>query len=307
MADIRTGSAQLLVVGGGAAGMAAASAAALHGLDVVLCDERSSPGGILPQCIHNGFGLGRYGRDMTGPEYCSVEKEVFLSSGAEYLPDTYVMSIRPDRTAVVSGPQGVREISFEECVLACGCRERPLWSLPVGGTRPAGIYTAGEAQEAVNLDHHDIGSRIFILGSGDIGMIMARRFALLGKTVVGIAEIRDHLGGMKRNQQECIEAFDIPVCLNSTVTEVHGYPDLTSVTLRHLDTGLDEIIECDTLITSLGLIPEQSLAEPLMTDSGLPEWLHLCGNAEAVHEIVDSVSTEGERLGTSIAERLCVQ
>lgn len=281
--------------------MAAASAAAGSGARVLLCDERPYLGGILPQCIHSGFGMGKYGREMTGPEYCALEVEAFRASGAEFLPETSVLSIDPDRSAVVSGPEGIMRIGFEECVLAAGCRERPLWSLPVEGTRPSGIYTAGEAQEMINLGHMDIGSRVFILGSGDIGMIMARRFTLLGKTVLGIAEIKDHLGGLRRNQLDCIESYGIPVYLASTVTAVHGYPHLEAVTMIDTDSGETRIIECDTLITSLGLIPDQSLAEPLMTDGRLPEWLHLCGNADTVHEIADSVSSEGWRLGRELA------
>ena len=283
--------------------MAAASAAANCGADVLLCDERPYLGGILPQCIHSGFGAGRYGREMTGPEYCALEEKAFRASGAEFLPDTSVLSIDPDRSAVVSGPKGIMRIGFEECVLATGCRERPLWSLPVEGTRPSGIYTAGEAQEMINLGHMDIGDRVFILGSGDIGVIMARRFTLLGKTVLGIAEIKDHLGGLRRNQIDCIEAYDIPVHLASTVTAVHGYPHLEAVTLLDTDSGSTRIIECDTLITSLGLIPDQSLAEPLMSEGGLPGWLHLCGNADMVHEIADSVSAEAERLGNELCEK----
>lgn len=293
----------ILVIGGGAAGMASASAAARCGANVLLCDERPYLGGILPQCIHSGFGAGRYGREMTGPEYCALEEAAFRASGAEILPETSVLSIAPDKSAVVSGPQGLMEIGFEECVLAAGCRERPLWSLPVEGTRPSGIYTAGEAQEMINLGHMDIGSRVFILGSGDIGMIMARRFTLLGKTVLGIAEIKDHLGGLKRNQLDCIEAYGIPVHLSSTITAVHGYPQLESVTMHDTENGTTQIIECDTLITSLGLIPDQSLAEPLMTEEGLPGWLHLCGNADTVHEIADGVSAEAERLGTELGKR----
>ena len=294
---------EILIIGAGAAGMAAAYSAASKGADVLVCDERSCPGGILAQCIHSGFGSGRYGRDMTGPEYSELESRVFLNSGAGYLPRTRVISIHSDRTAIASGPSGLMEISFDECILASGCREKPLGSLPVGGTRPDGIYTAGEAQEMVNIGHMDIGSVIFILGSGDIGLIMARRFALLGKTVAGIAEIRDTLGGMARNRKECVEAFNIPVYLQSTVTEVHGYPHLESVTLHHFDTDTDEIIECDTLITSLGLIPDRILAEELLTEGQYPEWLHFCGNADKVHEIADSVSAEDEKLGSQIGRR----
>lgn len=291
----------ILIIGAGAAGMAASGAAASLGADVIVCDERTECGGILMQCIHSGFGLGRYGLEMTGPEYRDREAEIFRKSGAHYLPSTRVLKLLPDRTAVVSGPGGLRRIAFRECILAAGCRERPLASLQVGGTRPSGIYTAGEAQEMINIGHMDIGSKIFILGSGDIGLIMARRFTLLGKTVAGIAEIRDELGGMKRNRDNCVRAYDIPVYLESTVTEVHGYPDLTSVTLHHFDTDTDEIIECDTLITSLGLIPDRELAEPLRTEKGFPEWIHFCGNADHVHEIADSVSQEAEKLGRQVA------
>lgn len=295
---------ELLVIGGGAAGMSAAASAASRGIDVILCDERSELGGILPQCVHKGFGMGRYGCEMTGPEYCEAEKRILASSGAKLLTEACVLRVSPDRSAVVSSPRGLIEIRFCECVLAAGCRERPIGSLPVSGTRPEGIYTAGEAQEAVNIYHRNFGHRILILGSGDIGMIMARRFTLLGKEVIGIAEIRDSLGGLRRNQEECIRAHNIPVFLNSTVTEIHGFPHLTAVTLLHTDTGNSEIIECDTLITSLGLIPDRTLVSDLLTDSGYPEWLHLCGNASEVHEIADSVSAEGDKLGINVSSRL---
>lgn len=294
----------ILIVGGGAAGMAAASSAASSGARVLLCDERSVPGGILPQCIHEGFGLGRYGKELTGPEYCELEKSSFLASGAGYLPDTRILRIDPGRTAVATGPCGLSIISFRECILATGCMERPLWALSVSGTRPDGIYTAGEAQELVNIRHMDIGKRIFVLGSGDIGLIMARRFTLLGKEVVGIAEKKNRPGGLKRNQERCIDAYGIPVFLNSTVTQVHGFPSLTAVTLKHLDTGAEELIECDTLITSTGMIPERSLAKPLLSDGKYPSWLHFAGNADAVHEIVDSVSSEAEALGKTLAKTL---
>ena len=291
----------LLVVGAGAAGMAAAASAAAEGASVLLADDRPVPGGILSQCIHHGFGLGRYGRDMTGPEYRDAESAVFLRSGAAYLPQTRVLALRPDRTALAVSPDGLREISFEHCILATGCRERPLGSLPVAGPRPEGIYTAGEAQELINLGHYDIGDTVFILGSGDIGQIMARRFCLLGKTVAGMAEIRGELGGILRNRVECVEAFHIPVFLRSTVTAVHGFPRLSGVTLQHLDSGQQETIPCDTLITALGLIPDRSLAEPLRTAGGYPDWLHFCGNADTVHSIVDSASAQGAALGKRLA------
>ena len=169
MTAIRQETTGLFIVGGGAAGMAAAASAAACGLRVLLADERPFPGGVLTQCIHHGFGLGRYGRDMTGPEYRDAEAERFLRSGAEYLPRTRVTALFPDKTALLAGRDHLLKISFCACILATGCREKPLGSLSVAGPRPEGIYTAGEAQELVNLGHYNIGDRIFILGSGDIG------------------------------------------------------------------------------------------------------------------------------------------
>ena len=154
------------------------------------------------------------------------------------------------------------------------------------------------------LGGYDIGSRVFILGSGDIGQIMARRFVQLGKKVIGMAEQNDHLGGMKRNQEECVRAYNIPVILRSTVTAIHGFPRITGVTLRHLDSGAEETIECDTLITALGLEPDRDLAEGVKTSDGYPDWLHFCGNADFVHEIADSASLQGDKLGREIAIRV---
>lgn len=304
MSAVQTLKADILVVGSGAAGMAAAAAASSSGASVIVSDEREVPGGVLNQCVHKGFGLGRYGKEMTGTEYSEEESRRFTDSSARYLPECRVLSISTDRTALVSSPDGLRRIIFSECILATGCTERPLWSLPVAGTRPEGVYTAGEAQELIELGGCDIGNKIFILGSGDIGQIMARRFVQLGKEVVCMAEISDHLGGMKRNQDECVKAYDIPVVLNATVTEVYGFPQLTGVKLHHIDNGEDEIIECDTLITALGLEPDRSLAEQLEHEGIYPAWLHFCGNADFVHEIADSASAQGEKLGKAVAEKL---
>ena len=294
----------ILVIGCGAAGMAAASSAAAYGLNVVAADDRPAPGGVLPQCVHSGFGLGRYGKDMSGPDYRDEEYKRFERSGALYMPQSRVLSITADRIAFISGPEGMIELRFSECILASGCRERSIWSLPVSGTRPSGIYTAGEAQELIEIGRYDVGSRIFILGSGDVGQIMARRFSQLGKTVLGMAELSDRPGGMKRNHRECIEAYNIPVMLNSTITEIHGFPHLTGVTLHHILTGEDRLVECDTLITALGLIPDRSLADSLADTSGYPDWLHFCGNADYVHEIADSASMQGERTGSAAAAKL---
>lgn len=304
MSTVRTLRTDILVVGSGAAGMSAAAAASVSGAEVIVADEREFPGGVLNQCVHSGFGLGRYGREMTGPEYSDKEFCRLRDSSAVYHPNCRVLSLVSDKTALVSGRDGLIRISFSECVLATGCTERSLWSLPISGTRPEGVYTAGEVQEMIELGGYDAGSRIFILGSGDIGQIMARRFVQLGKTVVGMAEISDHLGGMKRNQEECITAYGIPVILNSTVTEVHGFPHITGVTLYHIDSGRDELIECDTLITALGLEPDRSLAKNLETNGAYPGWMHFCGNADFVHEIADSASAQGEKLGIILANRI---
>ena len=304
MAQVGTVKTDILIVGGGAAGMAAAAAASSLGVSVTVADDREIPGGVLNQCVHSGFGLGRYGKEMTGPEYADEEFRRFDESSAIYMRNGRVLSLSMDKTALLSSPDGLCRISFDECILATGCTERSIWSLPVSGTRPDGIYTAGEAQEMIELGGYDTGNRIFILGSGDIGQIMARRFIQLGKTVICMAEQNDHIGGMKRNQEECIRAYDIPVMLNSTVTEVHGFPHITGVTLHHIDSGIDELIECDTLITALGLEPDRALAENLETADGYPQWLHFCGNADFVHEIADSASAQGEKLGTAVAERI---
>lgn len=312
MSSLKKYETEILVIGCGAAGMACASAAAEAGSSVFVADDREAPGGVLPQCVHKGFGLGRYGRDLTGPEYGEEEFRRFEASGAIYMPESRVLSLSAScdgGTALLSQRGSVCEISFKECVLATGCLERSVWSLGLAGTRPLGVYTAGEAQEMIELGGYDIEDRIFILGSGDIGQIMARRFRQLGKTVIGMAEISDRLGGMKRNQDECIKAYDIPIMLQTTITEIHGYPRLTGVTVHHFDTNKDEYLECETLISALGLVPDKALADGLMfTDASgnkaYPERLHFCGNADYVHDIADSASAQGERLGRMLASKL---
>jgi len=313
MASIKKIKTEILVIGAGAAGMAVANKLASAGISVLLADRRPYLGGILPQCIHNGFGLGYYGRDLTGPEYCKLQAEALRKSNAEIFLDTQIISINQEKFAIASNANGLFEIHFQHCIMATGCKETSLYSLPIAGTRPSGIYTAGEAQEMVNLGQRDIGKRIVILGSGDIGQIMARRFTLLGKEVVAIIECRDKLGGIKRNREECIEAFNIPVILNSTITEIHGYPELSSVTVSHLDSGQSELLLCDTLVAALGLVPDTELAQSLAKISTVgdtnvegnvyPEWLYFCGNADYVHEIVDSVTFEAEALADRIGAK----
>ena len=340
MEEIREMTTDILIVGAGAAGLAVFFGVQKAGGTALLCDERDVPGGILPQCIHKGFGLGVFGEDLSGPEYLERYlkrmKEAGVNAGLpaegkssekvssrekfhgerssmtestsedgqltrSMMFSTTVLSLSRDKTALLSGPKGLIQVRFRELVVATGCREKPLYALPVEGPRPSGIYTAGEAQELVNLMKREIGNRIVILGSGDIGQIMARRFTLLGKKVLAVIEKNDHPGGLLRNQKQCLEAFHIPVILSATVTRIHGMPSLSGVTVSHSDTGKEELIACDTLVTSLGLIPDRTIADGLLADGQVPSWVHFAGNADHVHEIVDSVTREGEALGEKLA------
>jgi NADPH-dependent 2,4-dienoyl-CoA reductase/sulfur reductase-like enzyme len=297
MADV-----DLLIVGGGAAGMAAALAAEKAGLcRILLADREPVLGGVLPQCVHRGFGQGYFGEDLTGPEYAERFAKRLAASAVEYLPDTTVLSVAENRTAVLSGAVcGYRAVSFRHLILATGCRETPIGALPVAGTRPAGVFTAGQAQALVNLRRYDVGSEIVILGSGDIGLIMARQFTLLGKHVIAVIEQEAVCGGMPRNIRDCIEAFRIPVITSATVSEVHGNGRLTGVTVRDADSGRETFIACDTLVTAVGLIPERELLKSF--GNAIPEWISLCGNCDYVHEIVDAVTFQAERLGADAAK-----
>lgn len=281
-----------LIVGGGAAGMAAALAAHQKGASALLAERNAELGGILSQCIHSGFGLGYFGEDLTGPQFAQRFQERIDRSGIQVKTSTAVLQITKEKTALLSGVDGAEQIAFEKCVLCTGSRERTIGSLPVCGTRPAGIFTAGTAQKLVNLGGYDIGNRIVILGSGDIGQIMARRFCLLGKEVVAMVEQRPELGGLPRNRRSCIEAYDIPVILNATVHELHGADRICGVTVCHSDSGEQEYLSCDTLITAVGLIPERELTAGL----GEPDWLRYCGNCDQIYDIVDSLTVQAEHL-----------
>ena len=290
----------LLVIGGGAAGMAAALAAAGTGRRVLLCEKDARLGGILNQCIHRGFGRAVFGKDLTGREYAAEFLSKMELSDVLVHTGTTVLSLSPDRTALLSGRDGLHRVRFERCILAAGCRERTLGSLAVAGTRPAGIFTAGTAQRLENVDGLRVGSRIVILGSGDIGQIMARQFVQSGREVVAVVEQMDHVGGLPRNRRECLEACAVPVLLRSTVDEVLGSGRIQGVMVRNLDTGSRRELACDTLVTALGLIPDQSLCRDVLAEGKLPSWLRLCGNCESVHDIVDSVTKEAETLGAEL-------
>ena len=294
---------ELLIVGAGAAGIAAALSAWEAGCrDILLVDRREQPGGILPQCLHKGFGLASYGAELTGPEYTGRITERLANTGVRLVLGTEVLTVRGDKTAVLSDRGGLTELRFERLILASGCRERSIGSLPVAGTRPAGIFTAGQAQEMMNLRGQDVGHEVLILGSGDLGLIMARQLVLAGKHVIAVIEKESRCSGMARNVRRCIEPYQIPICCRTTVSAIHGERRLRGVTLRHLDSGAEEFWPCDTLITALGLIPERELVRRL----GDPDWLFLAGNCHRVHDLVDSAVAEAETVGALVGGELAV-
>lgn len=290
---------ELLIIGAGAAGMAAATAAWDAGCrDIVLADRRERAGGILTQCLHEGFGHAQYGRELTGPEYAQQIAQKLDRTGVRLVLGTEVLAVYGNKTAVLSDRSGLTELHFGRLILASGCREKSIGSFPVAGTRPAGIFTAGQAQEMINLRGQDLGKEILILGSGNLGFIMAGQFAQSGKHVIALVEKEAHYGGMARNYHRCVEPYKIPILYHTTVAEIHGSGRITGVTLRHLDGGGEEEIPCDTLITALGLLPERELVRGL----GDPEWLFLAGNCHRVHDLVDSAVSEAERIGRAAAE-----
>ncbi len=305
----------LLIVGGGAAGMAAALSARKRfselapGTDVgnlvTLLERESVPGGVLKQCIHRGFGLTRFSSNLTGIEYMHRFTGPFKRSGVRFLPDTTALEVCPDRTLLAVGPKTGRcRISFEHLILASGCYERPFQSLTAAGTRPAGIYTAGEAQYLINCCHAEIGERAVILGSGDMGQILARRMVLKGKGVVALIEQESVCGGLSKNRRDCLDKYQIPVILSSTIVCVHGEGRITGVTVRNIITGEERLIFCDTLISAVGLIPEKRILPECWQDGDLPDWISLCGNCHHVHKIVDSVTLQAEEAGGLAAEKI---
>ena len=285
---------KLLIVGAGAAGISAAVSAWESGCrDILLVDRRAELGGILPQCIHEGFGMAAFGKELTGPEYVAQLQNHLAATGIHFLPNTEVLSVFEDRSARISSKGRLEQVRFERLILAAGCRERTIGSLLAGGTRPAGIFTAGQAQERINLFHQDIGDEVLILGSGDLGMIMARRFTLDGKHVIAILEQNEQYGGMARNYHRCVEAFSIPLRCRMTVHSIHGEGRICGVTAEHLDSGEQEYIPCDTLITALGLIPDQELVRDLEN----VEWISFAGNCRQVYDLVDAAAAQAAQVG----------
>ena len=315
---------QLAIVGGGPAGLAAAIAAREAGLQDILIIERGEAlGGILNQCIHAGFGLHTFGQELTGPEYAQRFIDRVEAMEIPYLLGTMVLDINKNRVLTVTGREtGLIQIQAEAIVLAMGCRERPRGALNIPGTRPAGIYSAGTAQRLVNMEGYLPGKNVVILGSGDIGLIMARRMTLEGAKVHAVAEVMPYSGGLKRNIVQCLDDFDIPLLLSTTVVDIQGEGHIESVTLAQVDQrrkpipGTEKIIPCDTLLLSVGLLPENELSlsagvaldgvtgGPVVGDdlsTSLPG-VFACDNVLHVHDLVDFVSEEAGRAGRSAAE-----
>ena len=284
--------------------MAAALSAKEHGVSNILIVEREDKlGGVLKQCMHSGFGLSYFGEELTGTQYAERFITKIEQSAFDVLVSTSVINLQPDGSVILSGEKcGLCKCEAKAVILATGCRERPIGTIPVAGTRPSGIFTAGMAQKMMNIRGYEIGNQFVILGSGDVGLIMARQLKILGKDVLAVIEQEEKCGGLERNRVNCLEKYHIELRTCCTVTEIHGKSRITGVTIRNLFNAHEEFLACDTLITSIGLIPECELAEKVYSGGRLPDWLFLCGNACYVHDAVDDVTLEAERVGWLAAE-----
>lgn len=302
--------------------MTAAISAKRAGLERVVVLERAETlGGVLHQCVHNGFGLHYYGEDLTGPEYAHRLIEEARFQGVEFFTDTMVLSLSGDRGIRASSKTGLLELEPGAVVLGMGCRERTRGAIRIPGLRPSGVYTAGVAQRLVNIEGYLPGGEVVILGSGDIGMIMARRLTLEGARVKAVLEVLPYVSGLIRNQVQCLEDYGIPLWLSHTVTFVHGIERVSGVTVSQVDEGLkpvpgtDRFIECDTLLLSVGLIPENELSRvagvaidpltggPLVDErrqTSIPG-VFACGNVLHVHDLVDNASVEAQIAGQNAA------
>lgn len=287
----------ILIIGGGAAGMAAALAAVRQGCQKILLIERNPQlGGILMQCIHQGFGLGYFKEDLTGQEYAARFIEAVQKSTVTVQCQMSALRLFANKTALLSGKEGAFVVSFDRLILATGCRERTLFSTEIAGSRPAGIFTSGLAQRLINVDGLNVGDDILIVGTGDVGQIMARQLKQDGKNVLAMVESADRIGGLKRNQEACIKAYDIPVLLNSTVIRIHGKTRVEGVTVRHRMTNKDTFLPCKTLLSAIGMIPETDLIRGSFPNGEVPPWLTKVGNCDYVHDIVDSVTADAYKL-----------
>lgn len=315
---------KIVIIGGGPAGLAAALSAKEHGIDDILILERDERlGGILNQCIHNGFGLHTFKEELTGPEYAERYIDKVLAAQIPYKLNTMVADITPDKEILyVSAEEGAVTVRADAVILAMGCRERARGALGLPGFRQAGVYTAGTAQRLMNIEGYMVGKEAVILGSGDIGLIMARRMTLEGAKVRVVAELMPYSGGLKRNIVQCLDDFGIPLKLSHTVTKIHGKERVTGVTLSQVGSdrkpipGTEEFYECDTLLLSCGLLPENELSktagvalDPVTGGAVVSDSLETsvpgifsCGNVLHVHDLVDNVSREAAMAGQKAAE-----
>ena len=314
----------LVIIGGGPAGMAAAVSAYESGIkDIIILERDTNLGGILRQCIHNGFGLHRFGEELTGPEYAYRYEKMVEELGIPYMLNTMVIEVSSDRcVTAMNSEMGIFTIEAGAIILAMGCRERPKGALNIAGTRPAGIFTAGTAQKFVNMKGYMPGREVVILGSGDIGLIMARRMTLEGAKVKAVCELMPYSGGLARNIEQCLNDFGIPLMLSHTVVNIHGKERLEGVTIAAVDENRrpikdsEEYIPCDTLLLSCGLIPENELTKSAGIkldrvtggavvngdrETEMPG-IFACGNVLHVHDLVDYVSEESAIAGKAAAK-----
>ncbi len=313
----------LVIIGGGPAGMSAAVAAYESGIrDILILERDKSLGGILQQCIHNGFGLHKFGEELTGPEYAWKYEAKVRELGIPFKLGTMVLDITDNKVITATNEEdGIFQIEAKAIILAMGCRERSKGALNIAGSRPAGIFSAGTAQKYVNKMGYMPGKEVVILGSGDIGLIMARRMTLEGAKVHAVCELMPYSGGLARNIEQCLNDFNIPLKLSHTVVKIHGKERLEGVTIAKVEgrkpvPGTEEFIPCDTLLLSVGLIPENELSKsagvsldritsgPVVDQNRQTnvEGIFACGNVLHVHDLVDYVSEESEIAGRSAAE-----
>ncbi len=314
----------LVIIGGGPAGMSAAISAYEAGIkDIVILERDSNLGGILQQCIHNGFGLHKFGEELTGPEYAWRYEKKVRELNIPVKLNTMVLDITEDKVVTATNTEdGIFQLQAKAIILAMGCRERSKGALNIAGTRPAGIYSAGTAQKFVNLEGYMPGKNVVILGSGDIGLIMARRMTLEGAKVHAVCELMPYSGGLARNIEQCLNDFNIPLKLSHTVVEIHGKERIEGVTIAKVDENRKpieetrEYIPCDTLLLSVGLLPENELSKSAgvsldrITGGATVdqrrqtevEGIFACGNVLHVHDLVDFVSEEAEIAGQSAAD-----
>ena len=314
---------RLLIVGGGPAGLAAAISAYDKGeRDILIIERENKLGGILNQCIHNGFGLHTFKEELTGPEYAQRFIDQVIERNIPYVLNTTVISVSPEKMVTALSSDGLLEIEADAIILSCGCRERPRGAINTAGSRPAGVYSAGTAQKLVNIDGKMPGKEVVILGSGDIGLIMARRMTFEGAKVKAVVELMPYSSGLNRNIVQCLNDFNIPLYFSHTVLEIRGEKRVESVLIAEVDERLNpkmdtiQEIKCDTLLLSVGLLPENELArmanvelsrvtrgaivdDRLMTSiDGIFE----CGNVLHVHDLVDFVSLEAKEAGEKAVE-----